>query len=532
MSDLILVGSSGIRTYQTALQVVGDNITNANTPGYSRRSATIVEAPSSGLGNPLSKGGATGNGVNVSGISRAYDQFKSANARVATGDYQKLDAKQRWLTDMQSALGTGDGSVGDGLTKFFNAAQDVATDPTSSAARIAFLDAAGTVTQRFHTASAALDQTRTGIRTEIKSDVTRVNQITQALATINQQIQGSQPNSSQSASLLDQRDSLLNELGGMMRVGVTENQNGSVEVRMGGDNGPVLVSGQNAKLVGTQVTGNVTQLVVDPFGVNIVTPPGSGSLAGLLEAEGKANDATTQLNSLASTFVADMNTQHMAGTDLNGAQGTALFNTVGLTATAAPTNSGTGSVVMSVTGAVDPQGYQLWYAAGTGQWTLSRTDGSGAVSGTGSLDLDGVHVDLAGSPRDGDHFAIAGGINAASLSVAITDPSKVAASGNGDTGDSSNLLSMINMRLPANGGYEATYNKQVSNVASSLADTKSLAAASKSLADTASAARDAGTSVNLDDEAADLLRYQQAYQACSKIISIAQTIFDSLVAIK
>ena len=532
MSDLILLGSTGLRSYQTALQIVGDNITNASTPGYSRRSATLHEASASGLGDPLATGTSSGNGVNVTGIARAYDQFRSADARVASGDYQKLDARQRWLADLQSNLGTGNGSVGDGLTKFFNAAQDVASDPTASAPRLALLNAAGTVAQRFHTAAAGITSTQTGIRTEISSTVARANQISQSLATINQQLQRSQPDSTQSASLSDQRDSLLDELGTMMRVGVSQNADGSVEVRMGDTNGPSLVSGSTSKLIGTTLSNGATQLTVDPFGSNTVTAPGSGSLAGLLEAEAKTSDAARQLDTLAASFVADINAQHVLGKDLSGTAGTPLFNATGLTVAASRTNVGTASVTPTVTGAIDPQGYQLWYSSGSSQWTLSRTDGSGAVSGTGSLDLDGVHVDLGGTPRSGDHFAIAGGLSAASISVAITDPSKIAASANGDAGDAGNLLSLINMRLPAQGGYEQTYEKQVSSLATSLADTKSLAAASKSLSDSTSAARDAGSSVNLDDEAADLLRYQQAYQACSKIISIAQTIFDSLIEIR
>lgn len=532
MSDLLLLGATGIRSYQSALQVVGDNITNANTPGYSRRAATIREVDNPGLGNPLTSGAASGNGVNVSGIERAYDQFKANDARTAGGDYSRLDAKSRWLADLQASLGTGDGSVGDGLTKFFNAAQDVASDPTASAPRIALLDAAGTVAQRFRTAAAGIDSTRAGIRTEIGATVARANQITHSLAMLNQQLGRSAPNSSQSASLRDQRDTLLDELGTMMRVGVTEATDGSVEVRMGDSNGPVVVNGGGARLIGTQVTNGATQLTFDPFGGNVATMPGGGALAGLLESEAKTNDAATQLNALASSFVAGVNARHIQGFDLNGVAGGALFQSVSLTATGSPTNSGAGSVTTSVTGALDPQGYSLWYSAATSQWTLSRTDGSGAVSGAGSLGLDGVHVELAGNPSGGDHYSITGSASAVGMTVAITDPSKVAASSNGDSGDNSNLLALISLRLPQNSGYEQAYEKQVSGVASALADTKSLARATKSLSDTATNARDASSSVNLDEEAADLLRYQQAYQACSKIISIAQTLFNSLLEIR
>lgn len=533
MSDLIALGASGIRAYQTALEVVGDNITNANTPGYSRRSAKISEGPAPGLGYPLSTGYASGHGVNVTGVRRAYDQFLSNDARTAGGDFARLDTRQRWLTELQTSLGMGSGSVGDGLTRFFNAAQDVASDPTATAARTSLLSAAETVAQRFRTAAANLSATRDGIRTETSAAVTRVNEITRALASINKSLLHTKAESSQSGTLRDQRDGLLDELGSMMNLGVTEAIDGSVEVRMGDPNGPILVSGANAKLLGTQVSGGTMQLTIDPFGGNVAVLPGGGALAGLAEAEAKANDAIARLDTLAVDFITGVNAQHALGTDLDGTAGGALFGAVQLTAARSPTNNGSASLALSVTGAIDPQGYTLWYAGGTGDWTLARADGTGTpVSGTGVLTLDGVRVELAGAPRDGDHYSITGGVSASGMAVAITDPAEIAASSNGEPGDNANMLTLISLRLPGNGAYEQSFEKQVSAIASTLSDTKSLAAASKSLRDNTIATRDAGSGVNLDEEAADLLRFQQAYQACSKVIGVAQTLFATILEIR
>ena len=532
MSDLLQLGAAGIRSYQTALEVVGDNITNANTPGYSRRMARISEGPAPGVGYPLASGVATGNGVNVTGVWRAYDQFRSNDARTASADYAKLDARQRWLTELQSNLGTGPGSVGEGLTTFFNAAQDVAADPTASAARTAFLDAAGTGAQRFRTAAAGLAATRDGIRAETTAAVRRVNEITRSIATLNKQLLHVAADSSQSASLRDQRDSLLDELGATMRIGVEEDVDGAVQVRMGDPNGPILIDASRVKQLGTTVDGGTTRLTLDPFGGNTVVLPGGGTLGGLAEAETRANDAIGRIDALAVDFVTGVNAQHALGTDLDGHVGGPLFAATNLSATGSPTNSGSASLALSVTGSVSPQGYTLWYAKGSGRWTLARADGSGAVSGAGSLDLDGVHVELGGAPRDGDHYAITGGLGAAGMLVAVTDPAKVAASGSGEPGDNANMRRLIDLRLPGNGAYEQSYEKEVSTVASALSDTKSLAAATKSLRDTAVSQREAGSAVSLDDEAADLLRFQQAYQACSKVIGVAQTLFATLMDLK
>src|SRR3546814_20653183 len=74
-----------------------------------------------------------------------------------------------------------------------------------------------------------------------------------------------------------------------------------------------------------------------------------------------------------------------------------------------------------------PGGYELRYDGVTSQWTLARTDGSASVSGNGSLDLDGIHLDLGGAPAGGDWYALQGQTGAAGMRVLLADCGKIAA---------------------------------------------------------------------------------------------------------
>src|SRR3546814_293764 len=167
-----------------------------------------------------------------------------------------------------------------------------------------------------------------------------------------------------------------------------------------------------------------------PFGNSgLVSVPASGALAGLADAYVQLSDSASALDTLANQFVTTVNAVHRQGVDLNGQPGADLFATSSLAATPSRTNVGQATLRMEVTDQtqVFPGGYELRYDGTTSQWTLSRTDGSASVSGTGSLDLDGVHLDLGGAPVGGDWFAIKGQNGAAGMRVLIGDGAEVAA---------------------------------------------------------------------------------------------------------
>src|SRR3569832_861655 len=146
MSDLLSIGASGVRAYQTALTTVSDNIANTGTAGYTRRTADMREiaAPTSVTSNNAVS---VGMGVLATGISRSADQFRSADVRSANAALARSETGIDWLGRVQDAL-TGN-QLGDRLTSFFTSANAVAADPTATTPRSAMLEAASAAASSF-----------------------------------------------------------------------------------------------------------------------------------------------------------------------------------------------------------------------------------------------------------------------------------------------------------------------------------------------------------------------------------------------
>jgi flagellar hook-associated protein 1 FlgK len=133
--------------------------------------------------------------------------------------------------------------------------------------------------------------------------------------------------------------------------------------------------------------------------------------------------------------------------------------------------------------------------------------GTAAYTPGTPVTLAGLSITVTGAPTDGDSFTIA-----------ATKP------GSRDNGNLELLAA-----LRKSGGFETTANELVSSNASALAGKRQVADAQNAILEGATAARDAVTGVNLDQEAVDLMRFQQAYQASSRIIQVSRDIFQSIL---
>ena len=148
--------------------------------------------------------------------------------------------------------------------------------------------------------------------------------------------------------------------------------------------------------------------------------------------------------------------------------------------------------------------------------------------------VDGVNaVQAGGRDLDGNPGAalFATGANPTDISLALTDPRGIAAAGvGGGPRDNSNLKNLDTLRTT--GAFEANTTALVSGNAATLAGRKQIADAQSAIRDTAVAARDAVSGVNLDAEAVDLLRFQQAYSASSRVIQVARDTLQSILDIR
>ena len=448
MSDMLSIGASGLRAYQVALNTVSENIANSGATGYTRRTTGISEV--------VVTGGATAGRVNngmgsvVTGVVRQSDEAQAAAVRSAGADLAKTESSVTWLGRIESTL---NGSqLGTRLSSFFNAATQLAADPTSMAARSTMLETAGGVADAFTATGASLDQIATDVDTMGKDSATALTNAAAALAKVNDGLARARPQTAGQATLLDQRDQLLEQMSALTDVSVSYDDLGRATVRGGGAAGPLLVNGYDAANVSYTRNGNgsVQFSVLNGITQQVLSPNG-GALAGIVEGAQKVADAQSQLGTIAQNFTSGVNAVQAQGRDLNGNAGAPIF--------------------------------------------AVATDATAHVSSV------------------------------------LTDPSAIAAAAvGGGARDNTNLTALATLRSSA--GYEAAIVDMTTTNAATLAQRKTVADAQTAIHDNAVATRDSLSGVSMDSEAVDLMRFQQAYSASSRVIQIARDTLQSILDIR
>jgi len=311
--------SSALQAFQQELSVTGNNVSNVNTPGYSRETATLAEAPTSiyNQGMALS----VGNGVTVASVNRIQDMFLQQRSQTAASDTGRLGTMSDGLTAVQGLLNEpGTGGVSDALSGFFNAWSGLASSPSDPSQQLQVQTAAQTLTQRVQTLYQSLttqaNQNTQSITNTIQSIQTDIN----GIANINQQIHLGSTSSSQPTSLLDQRDQMVQSLSKLVDVQSQVNQDGTVNLSMNGLN---LVDQTGAHTFPTNYSA-ANSTVTDASGNSF--PIRSGQLAGQFGISNTIAGYQTQLDTLANNVVSQVNSVYATATNAAGLTNQQFFN--------------------------------------------------------------------------------------------------------------------------------------------------------------------------------------------------------------
>jgi flagellar hook-associated protein 1 len=624
MSGLISLGTRTMFAAQAQINTTANNISNANTPGYSRQTVQLETA-----GGQFTGAGFFGKGVNISTVQRAHNAFLSAEASntaaVAAGDATRLDYLQR----MEQAFRMGESGLGFAAGHLLNAFVDVASNPSDASSRQVVLSRVEELASRYRSAAGELTALQQGISQDLKTSIATVNELTKRVADLNQQIArvkglGHEPN-----DLLDQRDRLVGEISQFLQVTQIPAPDGTVGLFIAG--GQRLVLGNDAlplTLVPDAYDNSVLRLGIREGGVDrplVESSLGGGTLAGMLRFQSQDLPAAiNQVGRMAAALAARLNEQQALGFDLNGNAGGPLLSTGAPRTLPHASNTGTAQVTATLTGAtsLEAADYELRFQGGA--WQLRRMPEGGWAAYTPGTEVGGVTLAVpAGTPAEGDRFLVQpvrfaatdlraaladpNGIAAASPVAAVVDPANQGTVGvttllpkqadpnlaqpleivftsptnftivgpvsgapsttlvpgepiriNGweltltgvpQAGDRIEVVSTaaVSGALASNNGNALALldlrdegmvdGETIANAyASVLADVgirvqgaKASADMSKAIARDAQAARDNLSGVNLDEEAARLIQFQQAYQAAAKVLQVAQQVFDTIL---
>ncbi|PIV15127.1 MAG: flagellar hook-associated protein FlgK [Gallionellales bacterium CG03_land_8_20_14_0_80_55_15] len=632
-SNIFSASLSGMNAAQYALTTTEHNIANANTPGFTRQQVLVSSRAAQASG-----AGFIGQGVDVAGVQRIYDQFLTTQVRQEQSQSSYLSAYLSAMKQVDNLVADPAAGVSPAMQSFFDAMNGLSSSPESVPARQTVISTAQFAVNRFQAIDQRLTDIADGLTGQIAGSVQSVNTYATQIATLNGNIkraiaagQGQPPN-----DLLDQRDQLVNQLNKEMKVTVQQQTDGAMNVFVG--NGQALVIDERAMAL------QVVQSPNDPSKVDIAyltngktIPLQQSSLQGgnlgayLTFRDQSLEPARNALGRVALGLATSLNQQNQLGQDLQGALGGSLLVAAAPRVDKGANNTGTATLSASIASvsALTTSDYQLKFD-GT-HYTMTRLSDNALTNLGASLvpapTVDGFTVNLdAGAMAAGDSFSIrptanaardiallnndpaklataapirtsaaltnlgtakitAGTVNAppplnanlqAPLSITFTsattftvvgavpavgaqtytpgqaisfngwttqisgtpvagDAFNVAANTNA-TGDNRNVLLMAGLQkqnLLANGttSFQGAYSQLVGSIGAKTNELMVTSQAQDAMLTQTVAMQQGVSGVNLDEEAANLLRYQKAYQASAKAMQIANTMFDALLTL-
>lgn len=546
--SLFDLAKSGLTTGHAALNVIGSNLTNGMTPGYSRRDLILGEA--GGLATPK---GFYGYGVQVNGVQRGYDAFINNQLRGASNTMAGISNRYEQLSEISNMLGDVESNPSVALNGFFGALKTLSDDPSLPSSRQAAFRKLDSLSYNFNTSSKRLSGLEKSTNTKIERSVDVINNSTEQLARLNTQIEKiSSQGGTPPADLLDTRDGLLRQLSEHIGIEVTENiETGRVDVKLA-DGRPLVRGDVSYKMEASASPADPNKTIVSYVDGNGVATPlnedriKGGVLGGLFKFRNEDLVlARNEINQIAFQMASRFNEVNKNGFDQNGSNGDNLFKFDDPKAIANAGNTGSAGLTPKFSGAaqdVKSEDYNISFD-GT-DWVVKGADGRTVTAtfdpGANTLSFDGIEIDIAGTPDAGDSFMMnpTAGV-AESISTAITSGAEIAASDSNDPDDeknNKNLLELLKIQDEKLIGGKAkltdAYATLVGSIGSSMNALKVDGDASSSVLQELEYKWQATSGVDLNEEVINLQMFQQYYQANAQILQTATAMIDTLLALK
>lgn len=450
LGSSLAIAVQAMLTDQGALAITSNNISNVNTPGYTRQIANLEEAPPAQYGN-LNLGG----GVDLANIQSIRNNILQLRLNQETQAQGKLNTFTNGMNQIQTvfneASGTGLQSL---LSSFFNSFQSLSADPTNAGDRQAVIGAAQSLAKGFRQSATTLVQQQQNSDHGVVENVQQINQLTAQIATLNGEIATTAGAGLNTNSFEDRRAELITQLSGLVDV-QTISANGNT-VTLTTNNGAELVVGNESFDLQTGVNASTSFHDVYAQGTDITSAIQGGTLAGDIQLrDQEIPSLQNSLNTLAYGVENAVNTQNAAGFDLNGIAGGDIFQ--------------------------PPTG----------------------VSGT-----------------------------ALNMAIAIADPSLIAASGDGTPGDNANATALADLQKQNIVGGQvpvAYYAGLVSQIGNDAATASSQLTGGILLIQQLNDQINSVSGVSLNEEGANLIQYQNAYAAASRVATVVASLYQTAI---
>lgn len=514
---------------EKAISVVSHNVANMNTVGYHKQRANLVTRNIAGaIGNNVANQVRANGGVKIANIMRYNDVYLSNYYRTQLSEQSKLQQQLDGLGDLASILDDLEGTgIDKALSKFYEALNNLNEYPSSSTARINFIETTKTLASTMNAKYEMLQQNTTAAlgdgeteeslkNSKIYMQYSVLNNKLEELAKVNKALQTTQTGTLEANNLLDQRDLLLNDIAEFTNITVEEKENGSVNVYSG-----------NYALVKGSVVKSELKLQTAKDYCESQNPPilypddwkGENAVVSLVNPEtgevnvGNANSAFTSgtLGGLLhfATDFGDGENGINAGTVMNG------LNTLCQTIADVFNNLNTRKGAYCI----DPNDTEKLITSDPANLIFIGPNGDGTGITAGNIQ---INPDLL---TDDGCWKIA--------CAFFDDPANFDVNAVGNAANVKDMLATRNEKNAALDGQsiEGYYTGLVGKVAAAGSNIKSLFDTQSEVLDSIQSKIKDATGVDLNEELVDLVKYQTAYSAAAQVFNTCNSCLDTLMGL-
>lgn len=534
------IAISGLYTAQRNLNTVSHNISNASTTGYSRQQT--IQTASKPL-NTYDSTGMIGTGSEVTGVERIRDNyldFKYWSENIANGEWSK---KSELLSGIQTTFNEPSDS---GFTKimdsFYSSLQELSKDPSSSAVRALVRESGVTLASYFNNTATNFEQLQEDINDQVKINVEEINSLAAQIQGLNKQIYNFELTGSAANDLRDSRTVLVDQLSKLVNINASEVAYGKLPsgeddmhfvITVGGNtlvdhfNSSKLVLEQRADKLNSEDVFNLYDVKWDSGNKLVLT---GGKLKGLMDvrdgkdgavgADGKTTSPDykgvpyyqSKLNEFVRTFAMAFNEGYVTEAGI-------LVDKVGHV-------DGFGVDTDTTGPATATKGVRFFTMFGTGDTPVSGEtfiDGAKAT-GTSGADLDPVVAQY--QKITAKNFTVSSDVMDNTNAIATTDVS-------GENGNTVVLNELLKIRSNASlfkeGAAEDFVKSLVATLGIDAQQANTFSDSQEKIVRQIDNRRMSVSGVELNEELANMVRYQQAYKSAAKMLNTMSEVYDTLI---
>ncbi len=531
---------SAIFASQTALNVVSNNIANINTPGYSRHEVILEVA------NPVQvRGDFIGRGVQSAGIRRHYDKFLHLQIIGQSKSFGRSFALDQGLQNVEQIFNEArDLGLANFMKDYFNAWHDVSNNPEGQPERTALLQKTRTLIQTAKQMENDIQDTMKYINNDIDNVIQDVNSITSKITVLNDKISVIEAGikDDKASFFRDQRDTLLKELAELTDYSWFELSDGQISVLIDGRG--IVNPGESFDL-STQLDQEGKKRVF-LRGIDMTSSFNNGKIGGYLSVRDDIETTSlVNLRKLMASVVKETNLLHNSGYGLDGSTGNDYFSPLSLNNLEKSLGGYISSSSITDISALTLDEYDINFTSPSSYDIYNRRTNALVSSGAGfsagdTLSFEGIDVTIDGTIAADDSFIISplrGLIN--NLDVALTDTLQVAAaasdptsvSGPGDNENAFSIAGLSDTLITNLSG--ATFEDYYEGIVTTIGTMSKAASDSLSYDDNLrfelEKKRDAISGVSLDEEAANLIRFQRAYEAGARMMRVTDELLETII---